>query len=113
MLRNAEEKKDYLLEMLEFLVDKVEKLVNNNKAIGDCSRKIILQETQKIKFILKEIMQFMPGEGSRCESPSEEAFGFLLEDLGYVSRPSTPTKPSSLLKEVRNEYSQSNQSART
>ncbi|UVW83534.1 hypothetical protein [Wolbachia endosymbiont of Aedes albopictus] len=35
------------------------------------------------------------------------------EDSGYNSRSSTPIKPSSLLKEVCNEYSQSNQSART
>ncbi|WP_264732431.1 hypothetical protein [Wolbachia endosymbiont (group A) of Sphaerophoria taeniata] len=100
LLRNAEEKKGYLLEMLESVIDKVEKLVNANEAIGDHSRKIILQETQKIKFILKEIMQFMPGEDSRCESPSEETFDFLLEDSGYNSRSSTPIKlPNSLLTE--------------
>ncbi|WP_182319291.1 hypothetical protein [Wolbachia pipientis] len=36
-----------------------------------------------------------PVKDSRCESPSEETFDFSLEDLGYVSRPSTPTKPPS------------------
>jgi hypothetical protein len=92
LLRNAEEKKGYLLEMLEPVVDEVEKLVNANEAIGDHSRKIILQETQKIKFILKEIMQFTPGEDYRYESPSEKTFDFSLEDLGYVSRSSTPIK---------------------
>ncbi|WP_240991913.1 hypothetical protein [Wolbachia endosymbiont of Glossina morsitans morsitans] len=79
LLRNAEEKKDYFLEMLEPVVDEVEKLVNNNEAIGDHSRKIIIQETRKLKFILKEIMQFTPGEDSGYGSPN--------------SRPSTPIKP--------------------
>ncbi|WP_264374172.1 hypothetical protein [Wolbachia endosymbiont (group A) of Sphecodes ephippius] len=45
-------------------------------------------------------MQFTLGEDSRCESPSEETFDCLLEDLGYASRSSTPIKlPNSLLTE--------------
>ncbi|MDR0773021.1 MAG: hypothetical protein LBE46_01635 [Wolbachia pipientis] len=85
-------------------------------------------EIQVIKSLLEELketaVQHLPElvKDSEYASLSDETSVSLYagdrgygseKDSGYNSHSSTPTKPSSLLKEVRNEYSQSNQSART
>lgn len=65
--------------------------------------KKVSDEVQVTKSLLKELKETAVQhlqelvKDSKCESPSEEAFDFLLEDLGYVSRPSTPAKPPDLL----------------
>nr|WP_319803660.1 hypothetical protein [Wolbachia endosymbiont (group B) of Episyrphus balteatus] len=93
-LRNSLLERDSQIKQLQYVIDKIEESIRENETIKDYSKKIILGETQKIKFILGQLVQFTPGEDYR---PLEEAS---MGDLGYESLPATPTKsPNSLLTE--------------
>lgn len=93
-LRNSLLERDSQIKQLQYVIDKIEESIRENETIKGYSKKIILGETQKIKFILGELVQFTPGEDYR---PLEEAS---MGDLGYESLPATPTKsPNSLLTE--------------
>lgn len=90
-LRNSLLERDSQIKQLQYVIEKAEKSIRENETIKDYSKKIILGETQKIKFILGQLAQFMPVNGSKT---SEEMSDSLQEDLGYASRSPTPTKLS-------------------
>ncbi|OAM01734.1 hypothetical protein [Wolbachia endosymbiont of Dactylopius coccus] len=111
------------------MIRKLEGSIKRSKVIKDDDKAVILQEIPVIRFMLEEVIQdlrnetpasslgdliyaSLPGETSVPLHAGDPGYKSE-EDSGYNSRSSTPTKPSSLLKEVCNEYSQSNQSART
>lgn len=90
-LRNSLLERDSQIKQLQYVIDKIEESIRENETIKDYSKKIILGETQKIKFILGELAQFTPVNGSKT---SEETSDSLQEDLGYASRSPTPTRLS-------------------
>ncbi|TNK94577.1 hypothetical protein OUY_00890 [Wolbachia endosymbiont of Leptopilina clavipes] len=81
----------YQIKQLQYVIDKIEESIRENETIKDYSKKIILGEAQKIKFILGQLVQFKPMKGSKT---SEETSDSLQEDLGYASRSPTPTRLS-------------------
>lgn len=90
-LRNSLLERDSQIKQLQYVIDKIEESIRENETIKDYSKKIILGETQKIKFILGKLAQFTPVNGSKT---SEETSDSLQEDLGYASRSPTPTRLS-------------------
>jgi len=90
-LRNSLLERDSQIKQLQYVIDKIEESIRENETIKDYSKKIILGETQKIKFILGQLVQFKTIKGSKT---SEETSDSLQEDLGYDSRSPTPTRLS-------------------
>ncbi|MDE5066664.1 hypothetical protein OZD63_00940 [Wolbachia endosymbiont of Drosophila leontia] len=111
-MKEKKEQVNFMQLLINCITDQIEGLT------GDNDEKAILNTTQILKLALqKEIARLLPDEtpASSLEDliyvslPDETSVPLHTRDSGYSSRLSTPTKPLSLL----NEYSQSNQSART
>ncbi|WP_458695415.1 hypothetical protein [Wolbachia endosymbiont of Trichogramma kaykai] len=90
-LRNSLLEQYSQIKELQYLIDKIEESMRENETIKDYSKKIVLGETQKVKFILGQLMEFKPIKGSKT---SEETSDSLQEDLGCASRSPTTTRLS-------------------
>ncbi|NSM56807.1 hypothetical protein HET73_05390 [Wolbachia endosymbiont of Atemnus politus] len=78
--KKKKEEVDFMQWMIEYIIGEIERLVKGSEEIRGDDKKVILQVMQKISSVLEE-------EVARC-LPDETSHA--AEDLGYISRCSTP-----------------------
>ncbi|MDR0288764.1 MAG: hypothetical protein LBH78_01760 [Rickettsiales bacterium] len=96
LLKKKKEQVNFMQNMIEYMVSKVEESVKGSEKIRDDDKTVILLIIQEIRLVLeKEVAQYLP-ETSRMKDHGYESE----EDSGYGlpnSCLSTPTKPPDLL----------------